>query len=121
MRVTRSMTRAMTPVAPIKKEKKQEPKQEKQVSIPKKEYPNIEFITAEEFVSRNIKKPKYINLVDVYVEGDMIQHYPSFEKSESAYIAENRIYAVVEDGYFWDTRKVYGGGCHCYYIEKSRL
>lgn len=119
-RVTRSMTGAIAQVAPNKKENK--PKQEKQVSrfvFPKEEYPIVEFITAEELASRNIEKRRYINLINVAKADDIIRFYPSFEKPEREYVAENRIYAVVPVGHVWDTEKVYGGGCYCYYIENE--
>jgi len=110
MRITRSMTRSMDQTTPKMK-----------VSVPQKKS-IIEFITEEELCSRNIDKNniRCLNLVTVEKQEDMIRHHPSFEKAESKYIAENRIYAVVSEGYFWDSCKVYGGGCHCYYIKDTK-
>jgi hypothetical protein len=113
MRVTRSMTGSS---APKKKEKKQE---KKQLKFPKEEHPIVEFITAEELASRNVEKCRYINLINVAEADDMIRFYPSFEKPEREYVAENRIYAVVPEGYSWGLEKVYGGGCYCYYIKNN--
>ncbi len=124
MRVTRSMTRAMTPVAQkTKKEepKKEEAKQEKQVSIPKKRHPNVEFITAEELASRNIEECRYLNIIEASSGEDMIRSHDSFtDKEIDEHIAEKRIYAVVPDGYHWTSCRIYFGG-DCYYIEKNRL
>ncbi len=122
MRVTRSMTRAMAQAAPIKKEKKQQPKkEEKKVSIPKKRDPNVEFITAEDLASRNIEEYRYLNIIKATSGEDMIRSHDSFNDKEiHEHIAEKRIYAVVPDGYCWTSRRIYFGG-DCYYIEKSRL
>jgi hypothetical protein len=122
------MTRAMDESAPKQESKKEkQPKKEMKVGIPKKEMkvgiPKkesiIEFITEEELHSRNIDKNnrRCLNLVTVEKMGDTIRRHPSFEKDKSKYIAENRIYAVVSKGYFWDSWKVYGAGCHCNYVE----
>ena len=118
MRVTRSMTRALAQAAP----KKQQPKKEKQVSrveVPKKQHPIVEFITEEELESRNIKEHRYINLIRATGYDNMLRHHPhSFDENDiPKHIAEKRIYAVVPDGYRWDSERIYFGG-DCYYIEE---
>ena len=120
MRVTRSMTRALTPV--VQKPKKEEPKkEEKKVSIPTKRHPNVEFITAEELASRNIEKRRYLNIIKATSGEDMIRSHDSFtDKEIDEHIASKRIYAVVPDGYRWTSCRIYFGG-DCYYIEKNRL